>query len=199
MSFLTSTRHLVGVGLALLGLAAHFLGYLGAWWLPIVAGLYLLGVLLTPRTRADVQQAQQASADDLAGELRRLVGSLRGQQVPPAIQAQTQHLSEQLQLLLPRLGTLEAQGDQSAYTVRQLISDYLPGTFKNYLNIPPQLRSRPDARLGKTPDALVSEQLELLTQTLDKLSADSISGDTTAMLANGSFLKDKFGKPDLEL
>ncbi|WP_189087512.1 hypothetical protein [Deinococcus ruber] len=199
MKYLTSTRHLVGVGLALLGLAAHFLGWLGAWWLPIVVGLYVVGVLVTPRTRTDVQLAQAASINDLEGDLKRLVSSLRGQKVPDAIQAQARHIADQLGVLLPRLSTLEAQGDPNAFTVRQVITDYLPGTFKNYLNIPPALRSRPDARLGKTPDALVSEQLDLLSQTLDKVSADSIRGDTTAMLANGGFLKDKFGKPDLEL
>ncbi|WP_425147547.1 hypothetical protein [Deinococcus sp.] len=199
MSYFTSTRHLVGVGLALLGLLAHFLGWLGDWWLPIVAGLYLLGVLVTPRTRVDAQLAQEADVGELSAELRRLQGTLRGQKVPPAIQAQTRHIAEQLQVLLPRLSKLEAQGDPNAFTVRQLVTDYLPGTFKNYLNIPSELRSRSDARLGKTPDALVSEQLDLLSSTLDKVSADSIRGDTTAMLANGGFLKDKFGKPDLEL
>ena len=199
MSYLTSTRHLVGVGLALLGLAAHFLGVLGAWWLPIVAGLYLLGVLVTPaRTRIDLQLARESSADELAAELNRFVRSLRGK-VPKELLERTQHISAQLESILPRLDTLEAQGDPNAYTVRQVISDYLPGTFKNYLNMPPALRSKASARLGRSPDALVAEQLDLLSSTLDSISADTVRGDADAMQANGRFLKEKFGKPDLEL
>ena len=199
MKYLTSTRHLVGVGLALLGLAAHFLGFLGAWWLPIVAGLYLLGVLVTPaRTRIDLQLARESGVDELATELNRFVRSLRGK-VPKELLERTQHIAAQLESILPRLGTLEAQGDPNAYTVRQVISDYLPGTFKNYLNMPPALRAKASARLGRSPDALVAEQLDLLSNTLDSISADTVRGDADAMQANGRFLKEKFGKPDLEL
>ncbi len=199
MNYLTSTRHLVGVGLALLGLAAHFLGVLGAWWLPIVAGLYLLGVLVTPaRTRIDLQLARESSVDELAAELNRFVRGLRGK-VPKELLERTQHIAGQLESILPRLGTLEAQGDPNAYTVRQVISDYLPGTFKNYLNMPPALRGKASARLGRSPDALVAEQLDLLSSTLDSISADTVRGDADAMQANGRFLKEKFGKPDLEL
>ncbi len=199
MSFLTSTRHLVGVGLALLGLAAHFLGWLGAWWLPIVLGLYLLGVLLTPAgTRPDRQLAQETSADELGDELNRFVRGLRGK-VPPELLSRTQNIALQLQALLPRLGALEAQGDPNAFTVRQIVTDYLPGTFRNYLNMPPALRSQASARLGKSPDAVVAEQLDLLGSTLERVGADTVKGDADAMQANGRFLKEKFGKPDLEL
>jgi len=199
VSFLTSTRHLVGVGLALLGLAAHFLGWLGAWWLPIVLGLYLLGVLLTPAgTRPDRQLAQETGADELGDELNRFVRGLRGK-VPPELLSRTQNIALQLQALLPRLGALEAQGDPNAFTVRQIVTDYLPGTFRNYLNMPPALRSQASARLGKSPDAVVAEQLDLLGSTLERIGADTVKGDADAMQANGRFLKEKFGKPDLEL
>lgn len=199
MKYLTSTRHLVGAGLALLGLAAYFLGWLGAWWLLIVAGLYLAGVLLTPaRTRVDAQLAQESSINELSGELRGFVRSLRGK-VPRELLERTQGIEGQLQAILPRLGTLEAQGDPNAFTVRQVITDYLPGTFRNYLNMPPELRAQASVRLGKSPDAVVAEQLDLLSSTLDRVSADTISGDADALQANGRFLKEKFGRPDLEL
>jgi hypothetical protein len=171
VNYLTSTRHLMGVGLALLGLAAHFLGWLGAWWLPIVAGLYLAGVLLTPaRTRLDLQLARESSIDELSAELNRFVRGLRGK-VPAELLTRTQGIAGQLEAILPRLGTLEAQGDPNAFTVR----------------------------LGKSPDALVAEQLDLLSSTLERVSSDTVKGDADALAANGRFLKDKFGKPDLEL
>jgi hypothetical protein len=199
VSYLTSTRHLVGALLALLGLAAHFLGWLGTWWLPIVIGLYAAGVLLTPaRTRIDRQLAQETRVDELEAELSRFVRSLRGK-VPGELLTQTQQIETQLHAILPRLNVLEAQGDPNAFTVRQVISDYLPGTFRNYLNMPPALRTQASARLGKSPDAVVSEQLSLLSSTLESISADTVRGDADALQANGRFLKEKFGKPDLEL
>ena len=199
MGYLTSTRHLVGVALALLGLAAHFLGWLGAWWLPIVAGLYLAGVLLTPaRTRVDLELAQEISHEELAEELRRFVRSLRGK-VPPELQRRAEQIAGQLGLILPRLGELEAQGNPNAYTVRQIITDYLPGTFRNYLNMPEGLRAQASTRLGRSPDAVVAEQLDLLSRTLERVSADTVSGDADALEANGRFLREKFGRPELEL
>jgi hypothetical protein len=199
MSYFTSTRHLVGVGLALLGLGAYFLGWLGPLWLPIVIGLYLAGALLTPaRTRVDRQLAQESSIGELEDGLNAFVRGLKGK-VPPELLAQTKQIEAQLHTILPRLGTLESAGDPNAFTVRQIITDYLPGTFKNYLNIPPPMRAKASSRLGKSPDAVVAEQLELLSSTLDRVSADTISGDADAMGANGRFLKEKFGKPDLEL
>ncbi len=199
MAYLTSTRHLVGVALALLGLAAHFLGWLGAWWLPIVAGLYLAGVLLTPaRTRVDLELAQEISHEELAEELRRFVRSLRCK-VPPELQRRAEQIAGQLGLILPRLGELEAQGNPNAYTVRQIITDYLPGTFRNYLNMPEGLRAQASTRLGRSPDAVVAEQLDLLSRTLERVSADTVSGDADALEANGRFLREKFGRPELEL
>lgn len=199
MGYLTSTRHLVGVALALLGLAAHFLGWLGAWWLSIVAGLYLAGVLLTPaRTRVDLELAQEISHEELAEELRRFVRSLRGK-VPPELQRRAEQIAGQLGLILPRLGELEAQGNPNAYTVRQIITDYLPGTFRNYLNMPEGLRAQASTRLGRSPDAVVAEQLDLLSRTLERVSADTVSGDADALEANGRFLREKFGRPELEL
>jgi len=119
--------------------------------------------------------------------------------VPPELLSRTQNIAAQLQALLPRLGALEAQGDPNAFTVRQIVTDYLPGTFRNYLNMPPALRSQASARLGKSPDAVVAEQLDLLGSTLERVGADTVKGDADAMQANGRFLKKKFGKPDLEL
>ena len=65
--------------------------------------------------------------------------------------------------------------------------------------MPPELRAQASVRLGKSPDAVVAEQLDLLSSTLDRVSADTISGDADALAANGRFLKEKFGRPDLEL
>ena len=79
LAFLTSHRNLVGVVLALLGVGAYLLGFLGAWWLPITLGLYLIGVLVTPATpRETLKLPETASAEELRRNLDRYVKMLRG-------------------------------------------------------------------------------------------------------------------------
>ena len=46
LSFLTSTRHIVGMGFALAGVAAVLAGVIGTGWPVIVGGLYTFGVLV---------------------------------------------------------------------------------------------------------------------------------------------------------
>jgi len=173
--YLASTRHLVGTGLAVAGLAAHFTGILGAYWLPIDLGLYAAGVLLTPvRTKTDVVTEQQQSQEELKTQLRMLVQSLRPD-LTPALFTQVQHIEAQLLILLPSLAG--QPGNADSFTVQQTISDYLPGIFRSYLNMPATVRTRVHPQLSKTPEAAVSEQLQLLSDTLDRASQNVVRGD----------------------
>ena len=59
-AFLYSRRNIVGSLLALGGLALYFVGLLaGLEWLPIIAGLYLIGVLLVPGEQGLVAPARR--------------------------------------------------------------------------------------------------------------------------------------------
>ena len=79
-AFLYSRRNIVGSLLALGGLALHFVGLLaGLEWLPITAGLYLIGVLLVPGEQGLVLQLGAAEdASEVRSGLDRLTRSLRG-------------------------------------------------------------------------------------------------------------------------
>lgn len=48
--FLYSTPHIVGSVLGLLGLGLFFAGIIKSYWYFIVAGLYVIGVLATPKS-----------------------------------------------------------------------------------------------------------------------------------------------------
>ena len=49
--FLYSTPNIVGSALGVVGLGLFFGGVIDDWWLAIVAGLYAVGWLATPRDR----------------------------------------------------------------------------------------------------------------------------------------------------
>ncbi|MFC6592170.1 hypothetical protein ACFP81_09285 [Deinococcus lacus] len=198
MNYFQSTRHLVGLALAGLGLAAHFLGYLDAYWIPIVLGLYAFGALVTPRTRADVQLERLAGEQELRGDLQEFLRRSRPQ-LPADVGAHLDGIAAQLEDLLPRLHELELQGDHNAFTVRQVMTDYLPETVNNYLRLPRRYAQTHRLEDGRTPHAVMLDQLTLLHSTLEQVTVSVAQGDTGQMLANGRFLRDKFGTPDLKL
>lgn len=197
-NYFQSTRHLVGLVLAALGLLAHFLGYLEAYWIPIVVGLYAFGVLVTPRTRADVQLERLADQEELRGDLQAFLRRTRTQ-VPADVSARLDGIAAALEDLLPRLHELELQGDQNAFTIRQVMTDYLPETVQNYLKLPRRYAQTHVLEDGRTPHAVMLDQLSLLQDTLEQVTVGVAQGDTSSMLANGRFLRDKFGSPDLKL
>lgn len=86
--FVFSRRSVVGSALAVGGLALHVLGLLGGpLWLPIVVGLYLVGVLLVPGEQAlDLRLDAAADTEEVRRGLERLVRSLRGKVAPDIIE-----------------------------------------------------------------------------------------------------------------
>lgn len=199
LAFLTSTRNLVGVVLALLGVGAYLLGFLGAWWLPITLGLYLIGVLVTPATtRETLNLPETASAEELRRNLDRYVKMLRGR-IPDEAMRRVLNIRENIGAVLPRLQDLEKRGDPNAYLIRQTVLDYLPATLENYLKLPRQYARTHVLEGGKTSELVLQEQLTLLDDTMVQVVADLSKGDAEALIANGRFLQEKFKEPDFKL
>lgn len=197
-NYFQSTRHLVGLALATLGLIAHFLGFLEVYWIPIVLGLYAFGALVTPKTREDVRLERLADQEELRGDLQDFLRRTRTQ-VPADVSSHLDGIALALEDLLPRLHELELQGDHNAFTIRQVMTDYLPETVENYLKLPRRYAQTHVLEDGRTPHAVMLDQLTLLQDTLEQVTVNVAQGDTTSMLANGRFLRDKFGTPDLKL
>lgn len=83
-------------------------------------------------------------------------------------------------------------------SVRGILGDYLPTTLKAYLALDPDVVDVPRPS-GRTPVASLVEQLDTLwasaTDLLDAIRAQ----DADAMLTQGSFLRTKFSRSDLDL
>lgn len=192
--FLYSNRNLAGCLLALGGLALHFTGLLEHYWLAIVAGLYGIGYLAAPEPHEYVfSLSGELTAEAIGAQLAGMVKGLAGR-VEPDVLDRVQHIRESIDLLLPRLLAQESVGDKSLYIVRQTALEYLPATLRTYLSLPVAFRRLHVVRDGKTAKALLLEQLDLLDAKMKEIVTSVAENDTQALLVNGRFLEEKFGK-----
>jgi len=102
--------------------------------------------------------------------------------------------------LLAALGRLlqTADGtDQNLYNVRQIALSYLPETVDKYLALPPSLAGS-ELSQGKTAQAALHEQLDVLDGALNRLVTSLYQEDTQGLLVHGHFLRDKFLDQQIE-
>ena len=192
--FLYSNKNRAGSLLALVGLGGHFVGLVGAYWLPIVAGLYGIGYLAVPNKRDyDLTLGGELKAQEIGSKLSEFVERISNQ-VEPDVVERVKHIRDSIDSLLPRLLQQESVGDRRLFTVRQTAVEYLPATLQSYVRLPTAFRRLHTVRGGKTPKELLLEQLDLLDKKMKEIVASVAENDTQALLVNGRFLEEKFGK-----
>ncbi len=94
--------------------------------------------------------------------------------------------------LLSRLSQNTDATDPNHYNVRQIAHDYLPGALERYLALPPSLARTEPVTQGKTAHDLLSEQLDVLDQSLRNMLTSLYRNDAQGLLVHGRFLRDKF-------
>lgn len=194
--FLYSTGNIVGAALGLLGLAAFFLGVIDRFWLFIVVGLYLAGVLLTPgRAGLAVEINRQLTAEQLRAALDELSRNLRRRRVAKEIQERVESIKQSVLSLLPRLAEQEAAVYQ-LHVIQETVLDYLPQALEHYLKLPPAYATLHPVKDGKTPKQLLLEQLAVLDAEMSATVEDLHRNDTQRLLAHGRFLKEKFRRSE---
>jgi hypothetical protein len=194
--FLYSTPNIVGSALGLAGLLLYFTGLISDYWFFIVAGLYAIGVLVTPANQpVDLHLRNQLSVEELRAELEQLVRAIR-KKVPPEILAKVESIKTSIVSILPTIVDVNA-ADYNIHVIRQTALDYLPETLENYLKLPPAYANLHPVRNGKTARQLLVDQLELLDQQMKEVVQDIARNDTQKLLAHGRFLESKFRKGDL--
>jgi len=199
-TFLYSRRNIVGSVLALGGLGLHFVGLVGGLiWLPITAGLYLIGVLLVPGERGlalRIGAAQDAS--EVRDGLERLLRAIRGM-VADDLYARVTSIQASI---LATLETEQAVGngaDPNVFLIRQTALAYLPDAFSAYLRLPRIMAERRAIAGGRTPHDVLLDQLDLMDRRLHDVAEDIVRHDSDKLLANGRFLAEKFGVSSLEI
>jgi hypothetical protein len=177
-----------------------------AAWLELLAGqLHVLAVeaagdaAAVSRTLAALGVAEPGSdlavdASDVAGGLRALPLRLAGR-VPEDVVEVVRRVAETLVDTLPRVsGSFEQE-----QTVLRTATDYLPRTLQAYVALPSpwaQTHRLPD---GSTPLDALRSQLAVLEQATTRMHEAAVGADAGALLANGTFLADRFARSSIDL
>jgi len=194
--YLYSRKNIVGCLLALLGLLLFFLGVIGSVWPAVVVGLYLIGALVTPSGRTNLYLGG-TDPGDLRAALAHQVGAVKGK-VPDDVYQKVLSIQQTILGILPKIDRL-GPGSQDAFVVQKTVSDYLPSTLQAYLNLPRAYATLHRLSDGQTAAQLLMRQLTLLDSKLDAVADAVNQNDADALLANGRFLEDRFGKSALSL
>jgi hypothetical protein len=91
--------------------------------------------------------------------------------------------------------------DLDAYAVVQvngIVGDYLPTSLRSYLNLDPAITEQA-GQSGRTPRGALREQLEALRSAAEELLEATRAHDVDALFTQGSFLRTKFTRSDLDL
>jgi hypothetical protein len=83
-------------------------------------------------------------------------------------------------------------------SINGIVGDYLPTTLRTYLNLDPSLTEQVGPS-GRTPRAALREQVDSLAGAADELLAATRAHDVDALFTQGSFLRTKFTRSDLDL
>jgi len=83
-------------------------------------------------------------------------------------------------------------------SINGILRDYLPTTLRTYLALDPALRDQPRPN-GITPTAALIEQLDFLLSSASEVLAAVQHDDANALVAQGNFLRTKFGRSELDL
>lgn len=193
--YLYSNRNIAGCALGLVGLGLLFAGVIATGWPLIVLGLYGVGALAWPRDRLGERVAEaELPVEALIEHLDRLVGEV-AKRVPAEALASLRNIQQTLAELLPRLHELRGSGALSApaaFAVQESLRRYLPDMLAGYLKLPPVFARTQPLKDGRTAAQTLSQQLDLLDQSLQRISREAFAGDAESLLLSERFLKEKF-------
>ena len=199
-AYLYSRRNIAGSLLALGGLGLYFLGLIGGLaWIPIVAGLYAIGVLLVPGEKGlEMRLGAAQDAAQVKEGLERLLRGIRGK-VADDIYEKVVSIQGSILATLAVEGAVGDAVDPNVYLIRQTALSYLPEALNTYLRLPRLMAERRSVADGRTPHDVLLEQLDLMDRRLADVADDMARHDSDRLLANGRFLAEKFGTSSLEI
>ena len=193
LRYLGSPKNLIGVALALVGVVLHVAGLFGPFWPLVVVALYAVGALIGPRRRPKLARTFDQ------GQIRRSLDQayqMTHGRLPADAQRKVGEIRQEILALLPYAGEFPP-GSRDLYVIERMAVDYLPGTIRAYLALPPDYAERRMVGDGRTPLQVMTEQLDLLDAKMDEITEAVRQRDSDRLLANGLFLEERFGRtPD---
>lgn len=193
--YLYSPGNILGCFLGLIGLGLFFSGLIKAYWVGIVAGLYLLGFLIAPANRRlDLKIDAQLGMAEILEALEALAKTVRKHKAPQDVVTRVDSIKESIAEILPRLAQ-QQDNLYDAHVIRQTALEYLPDMLETYLALPSAFARLHPVKDGKTATQIFLGQLELLDEEMKKLAVDILKDDTEALIVHGNFLREKFQSP----
>jgi hypothetical protein len=193
--FLYSTPNIVGSAFGVVGLGLFFGGIINDWWLAIVAGLYAVGWLATPRDRGlEIELREQAAHASLLEQIDDLMARSR-RRLPREAFEKLQTIRAILDSLMPKLQGLSDAGAvamEQMITVVNAVTRDLPTTIANYVRLPEAFANLHHIEHGKTARQLLLEQLDVLQVQLSRIADSAFREDAEALILNGRYLREKF-------
>ena len=197
VSYITSIKHITGCALAAV---APLLAVAGVLTPPValalLPSLYVIGVAAAP-TRRPVHDIAGVDPRDIHRCLRRLDRRVIPR-LPNRVRVRAFKLVRRMNDLLMRAETLGA-GSVSQYTLVRCATDYLPTALQAYLDLPRRFADHHVVADGKTPLALLSDQLDVVEGQLDHITENLNGAHSAKLIANGRFLAQKFGRGPLDI
>jgi len=176
-----------------------------AEWLDLLAGqLHVLAAAsatddaAVTRTLAGLGVREPGSdlvvdPSDVPAGLRALPARLTGR-VPADVLTVVERICTLLLETVPRV-----EDPEQAHAVLRTATDYLPRTLREYTALPPDWAQGHRLEHGGTALDALREQLAVLEAGVSRMREAAISADAAGLLANGTFLTDRFGLSDLDL
>src|SRR5205807_10002337 len=157
--YATSTKNIAGCLLAVGGPLLALTGVLAPpVGLALVPALYAIGAFAAP-ARRPVNVIAGVDPHDVRRSLAE-IERRTSNRVPAEIGAKISNIASTITDTLPRADALGA-GSPAQYVLVQCATDYLPTALQSYLDLPRTYADRHVVADGKTPLALLSDQLDV--------------------------------------
>jgi hypothetical protein len=197
--------NLVGAAGAVAVTGAFVVGVLsGPLVAPLVIGAYVLGAVATPRPKglaaggnsAALGTGSSLNIPALEQELQDIVVEA-GSRLPNDLAQRVDAIAQTITEMLPLVQG--ASDREQLFVIERTVTDYLPTSLDNYLRLPRTYATTHTVADGKTPAALLADQLDLINEKMAEISTALASDDAGKLLSQGRFLEERFGRGDSSL
>ncbi|GAA3556692.1 hypothetical protein GCM10022197_09860 [Microlunatus spumicola] len=135
---------------------------------------------------------------DLLAALDATDASVADGAVPAPVASRVRRITRTVRETLPRVRNL-GLGSAEAYAVTATATDYLPEALEAYTRLPRQWADSRPVEDGRTSLMLLVDTLDLLASTMDAIFDAAVRVDANALVVQGRFLQEKFGRTSSEL
>lgn len=135
--------------------------------------------------------------EELLAALDATDASVAGGQVPAPVASRVRRITRTVRETLPRVRNL-GLGSAEAYAVTATATTYLPEALAAYTRLPRQWADSRPVEDGKTSLMLLIDALDLLARSMDQILDAAVRVDANALVVQGRFLQEKFGRSSLD-